>query len=69
MSAFLSTAECLYSAASILRLGTGADTGFCAHLLLVAGLAALPYVALAHADPARVVRYRSSIKRRDLSNC
>lgn len=69
MSAFLSTAECRDSAASILRLGTGADIGSGAHLLLVAGLAALPYVALAHADPARVVRFRSSIKRRDLSNC
>ena len=49
-------------------IATGADTGFGAHLLLAAGLAALPYVALAHADPAHVVRCRSSIKRRDLSN-
>lgn len=38
MSACLSTAECRDSAASILRLGTGADTGLGAHLLLAAGL-------------------------------
>ena len=68
MSAFLSTAECRDPAASILRLGTGADIGSGAHLLLVAGLAALPYIALIHVDPVRVVRYRSSIERRNLLN-
>lgn len=50
-------------------LGHRGRLGFGVHLLLVAGLTVLSNVALAHADPARVVRYRSSIKRRDLSNC
>lgn len=68
MSACLSTAAYRNPAASILRLDTRADTGFGAYLLPVAGLAALPYVALAHADPVRVVRYCSSIKRRNLLN-
>lgn len=52
-----------------IALGHRGRLGFGVHLLLVAGLTVLSYVALAHADPARVVRYRSSIKRRDLSNC
>lgn len=68
MSACLSTAAYCDPAMSILRLDTGADTGFGAHLLLFAGLVALPYVTLVHAAPARVVRYRSSIKRRNLLN-
>ena len=68
MSECLSTVAYRDPAASILRLNTGADTGFGAHLLLVAGLAVLPYIALTHVDPVRVVRYRSSIERRNLLN-
>lgn len=68
MSAFLSAAAYCDQAASILRLDTGTDTGFGVHFLLVAGLAALPYITLVHAVPAHVVRYRSSIKRRNLLN-
>lgn len=68
MSACLSTAAYRDPAASILRLDTGADTGFGSHFLLVAGLAALPYDTLVHAVPACVVRYPSSIKRRNLLN-
>lgn len=52
-----------------IALGHRGRLGFGVHLLLVAGLTVLSYVAFAHADSARVVRYRSSIKRRDLSNC
>lgn len=68
MSACLSIASYRDPAASILRLDIGADTGFGAYLLLVAGLAVLPYIALTHVDPVRVVRYRSSIERRNLLN-
>lgn len=69
MSDCLSTVAYRDPAASILRLNTGADTGFGAHLLLVAGLTARSYVALAHVDSACVVRNCSSINRHDLSNC
>lgn len=68
MSACLSTATYRDPAASILRLDTGSDAGFGAHFLLVVGLAALPYVTIVHAVPARIVRYRSSNNRRNLLN-
>ena len=51
----MSTAEYRETAPPISRLGTGADTGPGAFLLLAVSPAALPHVRLAHVDPGRVV--------------
>lgn len=43
------------------RLGTGADTGFGALLLLAVRPVALPHVSLSHVDPDRVCAILSMV--------